>query len=93
MKRHRHTPEQVIRKLREGEKILNESKDLTQVLRHLEISEATWNRWRNQYGGMKAEEVKRLKELEKENSLAEKDRGRPSSGHRHAQGAGGGCSY
>lgn len=72
MKRHRHTPEQVIRKLREGEKILNESKDLTQVLRHLEVSEATWNRWRNQYGGMKAEEVKRLKELEKENSRLKK---------------------
>ena len=72
MKRHRHTPEQVIRKLREGEKILNESKDLTEVLRHLEISEATWNRWRNQYGGMKAEEVKRLKELEKENSRLKK---------------------
>ncbi len=72
MKRHRHTPEQVIRKLREGEKILNESKDLTQVLRLLEISEATWNRWRNQYGRMKAEEVKRLKELEKKNTRLKK---------------------
>ncbi len=72
MKRHRHTPEQVIRKLREGEKILNEGKDLADLLRHLEISEATWNRWRSQYGGMKAEEVKRLKELEKENSRLKK---------------------
>lgn len=72
MKRHRHTPEQVIRKLREGEKILNQNNDLSEVLRQLEISEATWNRWRNQYGGMKAEEVKRLKELERENARLKK---------------------
>jgi putative transposase len=72
VKRQRHTPEQVIRKIREGDRILNEGKDLTEVLRHLEISEATWNRWRNQYGGMKAKEVKRLKELEKENSRLKK---------------------
>ena len=52
MKRHRHTPEQAVRKLREGERMLNEGKDLTEVLRHLEIAESTWNRWRNQYGGM-----------------------------------------
>ncbi len=68
MKRHRHTPEQVIRKLREGERLLNEGKDLTEVLRHLEVSEATWNRWRNQYGGMKADGAKRLRQLEAENA-------------------------
>ncbi len=67
MKRHRHTPEQVIRKLREGERLLGEGKDLVEVLRQLEISEATWNRWRNQYGGMKANDAKRLRELEVEN--------------------------
>lgn len=72
MKRHRHTPEQVIRKIREGEKLLNEGKDLAELLRLLEISEATWNRWRNQYGGMKTQEVKRLKELEKENARLKK---------------------
>ena len=72
MKRHRHTPEQVVRKLREGERLLNEGKDLTEVLRHLEISEATWNRWRNQYGGMKATEAKRLRELEVENARLKK---------------------
>ncbi len=37
------------------------------MARHLEITESTWHRWRNQYGGMKADDVKRLKELEKEN--------------------------
>jgi hypothetical protein len=72
MKRHRHTPEQVVRKLREGERILNEGKDLTEVLRTLEVSEATWNRWSAQYGGMKASEAKRLKELESENARLKK---------------------
>jgi putative transposase len=44
MKRHRHTPEQVVRKLREGERLLNDGKDLTEVVRTLEISEPTWHR-------------------------------------------------
>ncbi|MCH7901741.1 MAG: IS3 family transposase [Acidobacteria bacterium] len=68
MKRHRHTPEQAVRKLREGDRMLAEGKDLTEVLRHLEIAESTWNRWRNSYGGMKASQVKRFKELEAENT-------------------------
>lgn len=72
MKRHRHTPEQVVRKLREGDRLLNDGKDLTEVLRTLEISEATWNRWRNQYGGMKADGAKRLRELESENARLKK---------------------
>ena len=72
MKRHRHTPEQVVRKLREGERLLNGGRDLAEVLRALEISEATWNRWRAQYGGMKAGEAKRLKELEAENARLKK---------------------
>ena len=55
MKRHRHTPEQAVRKVREGERLLNEGRDLAEVLRHLEVTESTWNRWRNQYEGMKAE--------------------------------------
>ena len=68
MKRHRHTPEQAVRKVREGERLLNDGKDLAEILRTLEISEATWNRWRSQYGGMKASEAKRLRELEAENT-------------------------
>ena len=65
-------PEQVVRKLAEGERILNSGGDLAAVLRTLEISEATWNRWRAQYGGMKATEAKRLKELEAENARLKK---------------------
>jgi hypothetical protein len=72
MKRHRHTPEQIVRKLREGDRLLNEGKDLTEVLRYLEVSESSWNRWRNQYGGMKANEAKRLRELESENARLKK---------------------
>ena len=68
MKRHRHTPEQAVRKVREGERLLNDGKDMAEILRALEISEATWNRWRSQYGGMKASEAKRLRELEAENA-------------------------
>ena len=45
MKRHRHTPEQIVRKLREGERMLNEGTDITEVVRHLGIAETTWNRW------------------------------------------------
>ena len=72
MKRHRHTPEQIVRKLREGDRLLNEGKEITEVVRHLEIAESTWNRWRAQYGGMKADEAKRLRQLETENAKLKK---------------------
>ena len=72
MKRHRHTPEQAVRKLREGDRMLAEGTDLTEVLRHLEIAESTWNRWRNMYGGMKADAARRLRELEAENARLKK---------------------
>lgn len=68
MTRRRHTPEQIVRKLREADRLLNEGADLAAVARHLEVTEATYHRWRNQYGGMKADDAKRLKELERENS-------------------------
>jgi transposase-like protein len=68
MKQRRHTPEQVIRKLAEGEKLLNQGGDIAEVCRQLEITQSTWHRWRNQYGGMKANDAKKLKELEKENT-------------------------
>jgi putative transposase len=72
MKQRRHTPEQVIRKLVEGEKLLAQDQSLAEVCRHLEITESAWHRWKNQYGGMKADDAKRLKELEKENSRLNK---------------------
>ena len=66
-RRKRHSPEQIVKKLRDGEAMLNAGKDLAAVFQSLEVSEATWNRWRNQYGGMKSEEAKRLSVLEDEN--------------------------
>jgi putative transposase len=72
MKRRRHTPDQIIRKLAEGEKLLGQGQDLEEVTRHLEITESTWHRWRNQYGGMKVDDAKRLKELERENTRLKK---------------------
>ena len=68
MKRNRHTPEQIIRKLRQAEQLLNEEKSIEEACRVLEVAPATYHRWRSQYGGMKASDAKRLKELEQENS-------------------------
>jgi putative transposase len=67
MARRRHTPEQIIRKLREADRLLAEGAEVADVARHLEVSEQTYHRWRNQFGGMKADDAKRLKELEREN--------------------------
>jgi putative transposase len=67
VKRRRHTPEQIIRKLREAERLLGEGKTIPEAAKAIEISEQTYHRWRNQYGGMKAQDAKRLKELEREN--------------------------
>jgi len=68
MKRRRHTPEQVIRMLREAERLIGEGKTIPEAAKELGISEQTYHRWRNQYGGMKANDAKRLKELERENA-------------------------
>jgi transposase-like protein len=60
MKRRRHSPEQIIRLLQEGEKLLGQGQNVEEVARQLEITESTWHHWRNQYWGMKAEDAKRL---------------------------------
>jgi putative transposase len=71
-KRKRHNPEEIVRKLRDADAMIAAGKDLAAVLQALEISEATLHRWRNQYGGMKSDEAKRLKQLEEENSRLKK---------------------
>ncbi len=68
----RHTAEQNIRKLRDADTLLAVGKTIGQVVQVLEVSEQTFHRWRKQYGGMKAEEAKRLKELEQENKRLKK---------------------
>ncbi len=72
MMKKRHSPEQIIRKLRQADEKLAAGVSIPEVARQLEISEATFHRWRNQYGGMKADAMKRLKELEKENARLKK---------------------
>jgi putative transposase len=65
----RHTPEQIVRKLREADVQISAGVSIPEVARELGIRKAPFHRWRNQYGGMKADdETKRLKELEKENA-------------------------
>ena len=71
-KRKRHTPEQIVRKLRDADAMLTSGKSLGEVVQSLAVSEATYHRWRQQYGGMKAEEAKRLKELEVKNARLKK---------------------
>ena len=69
MKGRRHTAEQVVRKLREADRLLAEGADLDAVCRHLEVSVQTYQRWRSQYRAMRPEDVVRLRALEKENAL------------------------
>ena len=66
-KRRRRKPEQIVRLLQEGEALLAAGKQLAEVYQKLEITESTWQRWQKQFGGMKSEEAKRLRDLELEN--------------------------
>ena len=68
LRRRHHTPEQMIRRLREADRPLGEGTPLVEVCKHLKVTEQIHDGWRNHYGGMKAGDAKRLKELEKENT-------------------------
>jgi putative transposase len=68
MKRTRHTPEQIIRKLKTADHLIAQGQSVAEACRVLEVSQPTYHRWRQLYAGMKAEEAKRLSQLEKENS-------------------------
>ena len=72
MKRKRHTSEQIIRKLREADRLKSEGQTIGQVCQQLEISEQTYHRWRNSYGGMNEDQAKRLKEMDQENARLKK---------------------
>lgn len=67
MKHRRHSPDQIIRKLREADRLLGEGRSVPEVAKHLEVSEQTFYRWRNQYGGLKADDARLLKELQRQN--------------------------
>lgn len=70
--RKNHNPEQIVKKLHEADRLLNAGQSIGQVCQALEISDTTFHRWRQQYGGMKAQEARRLKELEVENARLKK---------------------
>ncbi len=72
MKKKRHTPEQIVKKLRTASEELARGTSIEEVCRKLEVSVATYHRWNKQYGGAKMETLKRLKELEKENARLKK---------------------
>jgi putative transposase len=72
MKRKRHTPEQIIRKLRDAEAQLAAGATIAEVSKKMGVSEVTFHRWRAQYGGMKANQAKHLRDLERENARLKK---------------------
>ena len=72
MKRRRHTPEQIVRKLAVADRLLAAGKTVEEVCRELEVTESTFHRWRSQFGGMKADDAKRLRQLEPENARLKK---------------------
>jgi transposase-like protein len=72
MARKRFSPEQIITMLREAEVLLNQSNPVAEVCRKLGVSEQSYYRWRKEYGGMRVDQAKRLKELEQENARLKK---------------------
>ena len=72
MGQRRHTPEQIIRKLRQAEVELAKGQNAVEVARKLGITEQTYYRWRKEFGGLRIDQAKRLKELEKENARLKK---------------------
>ncbi len=72
MGRRTYTPEQIINKLREAEVLLSQGATIGEASRKIGVTEQTYYRWRKEYGGIRLEQAKRLKELEKENSRLKK---------------------
>ena len=72
MGRQKHTAEQIVTKLREADVLLGKGMPLEEVMRQLGISDATYYKWRKEYGGLRVDQAKRLKELEQENSRLKK---------------------
>ena len=72
MPKRRHTPEPIINKLREAEVLLSKGMKIPEVCRKIEVTEQTYYRWRKEYGGVRIDQVKRLKELGKENGRLKK---------------------
>jgi putative transposase len=72
MPKKRHKPEEIVTKLRQADVLISQGLDIADVIRQLGVSEVTYYRWRQEYGGLKTDQVKRLKDLETENSRLRK---------------------
>lgn len=81
-----YTPKRIINKLRKAEVLLSQGSSVGEAARKIEVTEQTYYCWCREYGGMRIEQVKRLKELEKENTPAQETSSRSFPGHCHTQG-------
>jgi putative transposase len=72
MPRKRHKPEEIVVKLRQVDVLVSQGQNIADAIRQIGVSEVTYYRWRQEFGGLKTEQVKRLKELETENSRLRK---------------------
>ena len=72
MPKKKHKPEEIVAKLRQADVLISQGQDIADVIRQIGVSEVTYYRWRQEYGGLKTEQVKRLKELETENGRLKK---------------------
>jgi transposase-like protein len=68
MPKKQYTPEEIVAKLRQVDVVVSQGQNIADAIRQIGVSEVTYYRWRQEYGGLKADQVKRLKELEQENS-------------------------
>ena len=68
MPRKRHTPEEIVAKLRQVDVLVSQGRSVADAIRAIGVTEVTYYRWRQEYGGLRADQVKRLKELETENA-------------------------
>jgi transposase-like protein len=68
MARKRHTAEEIVAKLRQVDVLMAQGRAVADAVRAIGVTEVTYYRWRNEYGGLKGDQVKRLKELESENT-------------------------
>ena len=68
MPKKRYRPEEIVAKLRQVDVLVSQGQNIAETIRQIGVSEVTYYRWRQEYGGLKADQVKRLKELEQENS-------------------------
>ena len=72
MAQKRHKPEEIVAKLRQVDVLVSQGRSVAEAVRSIEVTQFTYYRWRKEFGGLKTEQVKRLKELEKENERLRK---------------------